>query len=108
MKRTITDFFAPAATKKPKLEEPPKDLHTHAVPPIVAPNSAAAASSAPPAQTNGVVSNNSMDEGLTLEQKYTIEKNRKQALARKLFSKITEPSWREALAGGTHKDLEAT
>lgn len=97
MKRTITDYFGAASpTKKPKLAEAPEGVHTAPAAPVAPPVST------PKPLTQPVQNASSSKEpGLTLTEQAIAEANRKRALAKQLFQKITEPSWREALAPGT-------
>lgn len=98
MKRTINDYFGSSPTKKAKLTEPADGVHMNPIIPEIAPTAPKSAPIASPAQaTPPATSSNE----LSPEEEATIENNRKKALSLQLLNKITEPSWKEALAGGT-------
>jgi uracil-DNA glycosylase len=91
MKRSITDFFSPVSPKKSKYVEPAPGIHVLPRVPVEPAKPAVEATVAPVAS-----SSNSSNE-LTASELLLIETNRKRALSRQLFNKITDPSWREVL-----------
>lgn len=93
MKRSIVDYFGGTSpAKKPKLVEVSPAPQASAPVPVSPPKMPVK-----PIEETAGVSSNELSEA-ELQQ---IEINRKKALARRLFNKITEPSWREALEPGT-------
>lgn len=94
MKRTINDFFAPTPTKKAKYVEPEPGIY---IAPVVPPETSKPAVPVPVAPASQVPSSSNE---LSPEELALIESNRKKALAKQLFNRITEPSWREALEAG--------
>lgn len=100
MKRSIADYFGGSPTKKAKLVEGSSATHPAPIVPTSPPKGAPEPVNKPILSEEPASSSND----LSPEQLATIELNRKKALAKKLFNKITDPSWREALAPGTLRD----
>lgn len=98
MKRTINDYFGAGPAKKPKLTEA---AETPSAKPVASTSIAEEKKGATLAPTEPAQVSPASSNELSPVEAASIELNRKKALSLQLFNKITDPSWREALAGGT-------